>query len=168
MREPKIEFQPVYLRWYLISSFSSEILNVADFSEACCRVASRARCPFTTSPVACHFSSRARALFLTSPFTLFLSLPIHCSALPRSLSLSPVRHGRAAELLRRSLLHCLDIIEPPSTASASASGASTASPTLAMPPFAVSLCRHNSRRRGMPPTHMAGRPRTASRRARQP
>ena len=81
--------------------------------------------------------SRARVCLLLSPFTLFLSLPIHSSALPRSLSLPPVRQGRAAELLHRSLLHCLDIIKPPSTTSASASGASTASPTLAAPPFAV-------------------------------
>ena len=87
--------------------------------------------------VACRLEKPSRACPLLSPFTLFLSLPIHTSALPRSLSLPPVRHGRAAELLRRSLLHCLDIIEPPSTASASASGASTASPTLAVPPFTV-------------------------------
>ena len=97
----------------------------------------RARCLCATSPSRVVWRSRAQACPLLSPFTLFLSLPIHSSALPRSLSLSPVRHGRAAKLLRRSLLHCLDIIEPPSTASASASGASTASPTLAAPPFAV-------------------------------
>ena len=66
-----------------------------------------------TSPSRVVWRSRARVCLLLSPFTLFLSLPIHSSALPRSLSLSPVRHGRAAELLRRSLLHCLDIIEPP-------------------------------------------------------
>ena len=30
LREPKIEFQLVFLRWYLISSFTLEILNVAD------------------------------------------------------------------------------------------------------------------------------------------
>ena len=93
--------------------------------------------PLATSPSCVVWRSRARVYLLLSPFTLFLSLPIHSSALPWSLSLSPVRHGRAAELLHRSLLHCLDIIEPPSTASASASGASTASPTLAAPPFAV-------------------------------
>ena len=93
--------------------------------------------PLATSPSRVVWRSRARVCLLLSPFTLLLSLPIHSYALPRSLSLSPVRHGRVAKLLRRSLLHCLDIIEPPSTTSASASGASTASPTLAAPPFAV-------------------------------
>ena len=103
-----------------------------------------------TSPSRVVWRSRARVCLLLSPFTLFLSLPIHSSGLPRSLSLSPVRHGRAAELLHRSLLHCLDIIEPPSSASASASGASTASPTLAAPPFAVPLSAQQP-----PPWHAA-------------
>ena len=122
-----------------------------------------------TSPSRVVWRSRARVCLMLSPFTLFLSLPIHSPTLPRSLSLSPIRHGRAAELLRHSLLHCLDIIEPPSTASASASGASTASPTLAAPPFAVRRsschCRHNSRRRGMPPHTWPGGPRDTAGRA---